>query len=100
MANELLGLYTNLEDSFDVHLNNLYTDFDIIIIAEFLDTCTYNLVNCQLSILLKKIIIPLLANMCTKDEIMSPYNNYAIRVYASESIEDEVRSSVEKYSKR
>ena len=45
MAIELFSLYTNLKDSFDVHLNKLYTDFDIIMIAEFLDTRTYNLVN-------------------------------------------------------
>jgi hypothetical protein len=45
MANELFSLYTNLKDSFDVHLNDSYTDFDIIMIAEFLDTRTYNLVN-------------------------------------------------------
>ena len=38
-------------------------------IAEFLDTRTYNLVNTA-----KKNIIRLLANMCTKDEIMSPYD--------------------------
>ncbi len=45
MAIELFSLYTNLKDSFDVHLNDLYTDFDIIMIAELLDTRTYNLVN-------------------------------------------------------
>ena len=45
MAIELFSLYTNLKDSFDVHLNDLYTDFDIIMIAEYLDTHTYNLVN-------------------------------------------------------
>ena len=61
MANELLGLYTKLKDSFDVHLNKLYTEFDIIMIAEFLDTRTYNLVNTAQKI----IIIHLIANMCT-----------------------------------
>ena len=67
---DLSHLVGTLDESFEIHLNTDYTDFDIIMLAEFLDTRTYSLVNTAQ----KKRLIPILTSLCTKDEITSPHD--------------------------